>query len=560
MEPAAPMITSRHLRRQLQRRGAFWMVLSGLGCWPFAGGLLAQHATATVARTRSDARPALPEAAAITVEGIFRHNEFASMPMPDVQWLKDGRSYVTLRPNTDGGGTDILRVDAATGATTVLVSAQTLVDTSGGRMTVESLTMSPDETKALVFHGSVRVWRSNTRGRYDVVDFATGRVTPLWRQSALQMFATFSPDGKSVAFVRDNNLVVTDLATGTERQLTTDGSAEIINGTSDWVYEEELGLREAYRWSPDSRRIVFWRFDQSAVPSYPLLDVLSLEPKVMPLRYPMAGQPNSSVRVGVLDVAPGVSGAPTPTWLDVGGDTGVYVTRMSWISADSLLIQRLPRRQNRIDMLVRSATTGQGRTLLTDTDSAYVDAREQPVWVNGGREFLWLSDRSGWRQMYLYSRSGALVRQVTTDGSDVLAVAGVDSTRGTVYVQEAAPDATQRQVYRYSLGAPSGNGRATGGTRVTATAGSHIWSVAPGARYTIDVSSRLADPPVASLLELPGATPVRVLVDNAALTHKLAALAIRPPDFIKVPMPDGTVLDRWRIVPRTSTVRANTRC
>jgi dipeptidyl-peptidase-4 len=139
---------------------------------------------------------------------------------------------------------------------------------------------------------------------------------------------------------------------------------------------------------------------------------------------------------------------------------------------------------------------------------------------------------------------------VTTDGSDVLSVAGVDSARGIVYVEEAAPDATQRQVYRYSLSAPSGNARVAGGARVTLTVGSHIWSAAPGAHYAIDVSSRLADPPVATVLELPGATPVRVLVDNAMLTRKLAALAIRPPDFIKVPMPDGTVLDGWRIAPQ----------
>jgi dipeptidyl-peptidase-4 len=443
-----------------------------------------------------------------------------------------------------------LRVDARTGAVTVLAPATALVDSGGKRFTVESMRLSADETKALLFHNSVRVWRSNTRGVYHVIDFATQRLTPLSTRPGLQMFASFSPDGRSAAFVRENNLYVTDLATGAERALTMDGSADIINGTTDWAYEEELGLREAFRWSPDSRRIAFWRFDQSSITPYPLEDVMSLNPRVVTIRYPLAGAPNSSVRVGVLEV-PSVVGEQHPaTWLDVGGDTGIYVTRMSWLGPDSLLIQRLPRRQNRVDLLVRSAITGQGRTLVSDADSAYVDAREQPMWLNGGREFLWMSDRSGWRQVYLYSRSGALLRQLTADGHDVLSIAGVDSAHASVYVEEAAPDATERQIYRYQLAGPSGgNSAAMSGIRVTPTAGSHAWTLAPGAHYAIDISSRLSGPPVATLIELPSGTPVRTLVDNAVLIRRMAALAVRPPDYLKVPMPDGTVLDGWRIAP-----------
>jgi dipeptidyl-peptidase-4 len=451
--------------------------------------------------------------------------------MPTVRWMHDGHSFVDIKPSV-GGGSDIVRTDVATGETQVLAAANEL-----SRLTIEDVALSPDESTLLLFHDSVRLWRTNTRGTYHRFDLKTRRLTPLSAAPGLQMFAKFSPDGRSVAFARNHDLwVVTN--TGAERRLTTDGSDDIINGTTDWAYEEELRLRDAFRWSPDSRRIAYWRFDQSRIPVYPILDDSTLYPHVLPLRYPKAGEPNSSVTVGVLDLGTGGT-----RWLDVGGDTGIYVARMEWSGPDTLEIARLPRRQNRLDVLMVPAAGGVTRTVLSEQDSAYVDVTD-PVWVDGGREFLWLSDRSGWRQVYLYDRSGRVVRQVTRDGADVLGIAGVDEAAGTVYVVAAAPDATQRQVYRYRL-------RGGDGVRVTPERGSHALNLAPGAHWAIDVHSTIADPPTATVLALPAMSRTRVLVDNAALRRTLDSLAIRAPEFIRVPMPDGARLDGYRIVPAT---------
>jgi dipeptidyl-peptidase 4 len=343
-----------------------------------------------------------------------------------------------------------------------------------------------------------------------------------------------------VAFARDHDLWVVTLNTagaGAERRLTVDGSDDIINGTTDWVYEEELHLRDAFRWSRDSRRIAYWRFDQSRIPVYPLLDDSTLYPRVLPLRYPKAGEPNSSVKVGVLDLGTG-----NTRWLDVGGDTGIYVARMEWSGSDSLEIARLPRRQNRLDLLMVHAATGGTRTVLSERDSAYVDVTA-PEWIDGGRQFLWLSDRGGWRQLYLYDRSGRVIRQVTADGADVLGVAGVDEKAGTVYVVVAAPDPTQRQVFRYRL---RGGDAAV---RVTADRGSHTMTIAPGAHWAVDVHSTIADPPTAAVVALPGLARTRVLVDNAALKRSVDSLGVRAPAFMQVPMPDGSRLDAYRIVP-----------
>jgi dipeptidyl-peptidase-4 len=355
----------------------------------------------------------------------------------------------------------------------------------------------------------------------------------------LQMFAKFSPDSRSVAYVRGNDLWVTDLSTGQGRRLTTDGSDDIINGTTDWVYEEELGLRDAFRWSPDSKRLAYWRFDQSAVPAYPIVDETDgLYPTVSVLRYPKAGTPNSRVTVGVVSALGGQT-----RWLDVGPDTGQYVARMEWVTDDSLAVQRLPRKQDRLDLLLVSATTGAGRTVLTDRDSAYVDVEGDAVtWLDGGRRLLLRSDRTGWRQFFLYDRAGKQLRQITADGVDYLDVAAVDEKSGVAYLTAAAPTPMERNVFRCPLAAGSCR-------RVTSTPGTHALNVSPNGQLAIDVRSRLGEVPTAALHELPSMRVVRALTDNAAVSSRLAASGLRRPEFIKVPMPDGTLLDGYRIAP-----------
>jgi dipeptidyl-peptidase 4 len=474
----------------------------------------------------------------ITVERIFASPDFRGGAIPQPAWLSSGSSYIEARPARDGG-TELVKVDIATGSETVLAKADQLA-ADGKSLDVEDLTLSGDAQIAILFHNSVQVWRQNTRGIFHVFDFRTGKLTPVSVKPGLQMFAKVSPDGRKVGFVRDNNVFVTDLASGREEQLTTDGSESIINGTTDWVYEEELGLRDAFRWSPDSKHIAFWRFDQSAVPAMPIVnETARVYPEVATLRYPKAGQPNARVKVGVITLA-----SKAKTWLDVGPDTGQYFARMEWVGGDSLAVQRMPRKQNSVDVLLLSAATGRGRTVMTDRDSAYVDVENGDLrWIGKGqRQFLWLSDRTGWRQLFLYGRDGKVVRQLTTDGMDVLEVLGVDEANGSVYVSAAAPTPAERNVYRVSL-----NGGAM--TRVTTQPGTHIVSISPDARYAADIYTTIASPAVATLYALPSMSPIRVLQDNAPLKARLSQLSIRPAQFIKVPMPDGTQLDGYRIVP-----------
>ena len=480
---------------------------------------------------------AVPPAAAqrgaeLTVDAIT-HGAFAGARMPEPQWLADGSAYFDLRPAADSGR-EIVRVSAVTGATTVVAPSQSLVS-NGRKLEVESISISHDGAKILLFHNSVRVWRQNTRGVYDVLDVATGRVTPLSTVAGLQMFAKFSPDGRRAAFVRANNLFVTDLATHEEHALTNDGSDVIINGTSDWVYEEELAIRDAFRWSPDSKRIAFWRFDQSPISIFPMLDELSLVAKVIPERYPRPGDRNSKVTVGVVN-----ADTRATTWLHTG--EGEYIASLAWAGPDSVAIQRMPRTQNQIDLLMLSAASGDGRTVLTERNSAWVDVDEQtPRWLSNGAMFLWPSERSGWRQYYVYKRDGTLVGRVTRDGVDVSSLAGVDEKRGYVYAIAAAPTPMQRQLFRYPL---------KGGSemRVTTEPGSHRVSISPDGTVMVDIHSTAQLPGAASLVSLAPGGARHVLEANAGLRKTLEGLT-RAPEFFQVPMPDGTKLNAFRILP-----------
>jgi dipeptidyl-peptidase-4 len=502
--------------------------------------------------------------APLSPERIFRSRDFAVQGLPSVQWMQDGRSYLNVKP--DIGGTALVKVDAVTGAETVLVPVGVLKDANGAPLDVEDVTLSADERKALIFHSSVRVWRTNTRGVYHVVDFATQRVTPLVSPGSLgtvtptasatgpgflatglasgasdpdlQMFAKFSPDGHKVAYGRANDLWVKDLRTGADTRLTTDGSDDVINGTTDWVSEEELGLRDAFRWSPDSRRIAFWRFDQREVPAFPIVDELGTYPRVATLRYPKAGAANARVTVHVID-ADGTARRA----LDVGPDTGQYITRMEWVDADSISVQRMPRRQVQLDVMLVSATTGTGRTIVTERDSAYVNVEGEPVvWLPDRQRFLLRSDRSGWQQYYLYRRDGRLLGRITRDSMDVLDLLAIDAKAGVAYVQVAWPDATQQQLMRVSL-----DGRRQ--QRLTTGDGSHSMLVSPAATFMFSAYSRLGVPPVVSLYTLPRMVKVRELTDNATVRARLVTQGLQPAQRITVPMPDGTRLDAYRIVP-----------
>ena len=476
------------------------------------------------------------QAPALTVHSIWGTREFAS-DLVSLTWMKDGTAYTTTQTDS-AGHTDLYRVDALSGKTQLLLRGTELVPPGAQQpIAIEEYRFSTDGMKLLIFTNSARVWRQNTKGTYYVWDFTAKRLIPVSAKPGYQMFAKFSPDGRMVAFVRANNIYMTDLATGGETALTADGGDSVINGTSDWVYEEELDLRDAFRWSPDGGRIAFWRFDQTAIPTFYLLDADSLYPQLVPVRYPKAGMPNSEVKIGVVDV-----GTRQTTWVDLGGDKDIYVAAMDFAgSSNEIWLTRLNRHQDRLDLLLADAQRGASRVIMTDRDSAWVDAN-QPRWINGGKQFLFVSERDGYDQVYLFNRDGSLLRRVTPGGWDVLQVYGVDEKKQVLYCGGAIDGPLGRPLVRIGL---DGKGLA----RISTEPGTHGIEFDPTFQLYADTYSRSGIPPVQTLRRADGRL-VRTLADNAALAAKVTALGLVRPEFITLKTPDGVELNAWIIKPK----------
>ena len=504
-------------------------ILVGVSSFLLAALPLAGQRAAATAAPATRAEP-------LTVHGLWATRDFAS-DLVSVAWDRDGTSFTTTDADA-AGNTDLYRVDAVTGRKDVLVRGADLV-VRGERkpIAIEEYQFSGDGRKLLIFSNSARVWRRNTKGTFYVWDFAARRLTPISTKPGYQEFAKLSPDAGLVGFVRDNNIYVTDLASGMETALTTDGGANIINGTSDWVYEEELDLRDAFRWSPDGKRIAFWRLDQAAIPSFYLVNQDSLYPELIPVHYPKAGTANSQVRIGVVEVASGHT-----TWIDLGTEREIYVAAMDFAgSADEIWLTRLNRHQDHLDVMLADTRTGASHVVVTDSDAAWVDAHE-PQWINGGKQFLLVSDRDGYAQAYLFNRDGTLVRRVTPGGWDVLEVFGVDEQAKLLYFTGAIDGALERPVLRIGLDG-------AGLTRLSTERGTHDALFDPTFARYVDTYSRAGVPPVETLRQAGGAA-IRTLADNATLVRKLEGLALRPPEFITVPSADGQALNAWVIKPK----------
>ncbi|HEX6373201.1 MAG TPA: S9 family peptidase [Longimicrobium sp.] len=495
---------------------------------------LAVGLAALLAAAPTPAQQAQTPPSQLTVERIFS-GEFRLQGLPAIQWLNDGQRYTFV-----GDGGDLMVEDAASGRREVLVPASALVPQGAQRpIAIEDYQWSANERKLLIYTNTQRVWRSNTRGKYYVWDLDRRALAPVSTQNGWQQFAKFSPDGSRVGFVRDNDLFVADLAGGREVRLTQDGSETIINGTFDWVYEEELGLQDGWRWSPDGQRIAFWRIDQSPVRTfYMIQETDSLYSQPIALRYPKAGTPNPIARIGVV----GVGGGAT-TWMDTGNDPEALLARMEWAeSPTEVMIQRANRIQNRVDVLLADATTGRTRPLFTESDAAWVDVHDDFHWIEGGRQFLWSSERDGFNHLYVYNRDGSVARQLTRGPWEVTRVMGVDERGGWVYFGATEEGPAERHVYRVRL-----NGRG-GVEQLSREAGTHNATISPAGTYYLDAYSTISTPAVTRLHRANGAE-VRTLVDNARVRETLGRLAVRAPEFFTIRTQDGTELNAWMIKP-----------
>lgn len=481
----------------------------------------------------------------LTLDRIFLGREFSAERFGRVQWLNDGSGYMTLEPSRIvNGGRDIVKHDPATGQRQILVSADLLIPGGSSEpLAIESYSWSQDGKKLLIFTNAQRVWRRNTRGDYWVLDLANRKLSQLGGEAepSTLMFAKFSPEGDRVAYVLKNNIYVEDLKTGRIQPLTFDGSKTVINGTSDWTYEEEFGIRDGFRWSPDGRHIAFWNLDSSGVGEFRMINNTdTLYPRIITFRHAKVGTTNSACRIGVVN-----SNGGEPIWFDPsrGNSRAYYIARMEWAGPEEIVFQWLNRLQNTDDVILGDIRTGEFRPVLKEKDEAWVDVQDIN-WIDDGRSFLWLSERDGWQHIYRVERSTGQTRLLTPGDFDALSIESVDEKKGWVYFMACPDNPTQRFLYRARLD------RKAKIVRVTPeeAAGSHSYQISSDARWAIHTESSFGVPPMTDLVELPGHKTARALVRNEELRNKLNGLARGGSEFFRVNI--GEVeLDGWMMKP-----------
>jgi dipeptidyl-peptidase-4 len=418
---------------------------------------------------------------------------------------------------------------------------------------VKNFTVSSDKSKLLLFTNTKRVWRLETRGDYWVFDIASKQAKQIGASlpGSSLMFAKFSPDNSKVAYVSDYNVYVEDIATGKISKLTNDGNRKHINGTFDWVYEEEFSCRDGILWSPDSKHLAFWQLDATKIRDFYMINNTdSVYSHIVPVEYPMAGESPSPAKIGIADVTSGET-----KWVPVPGDPQQhYIPRIEWNSPTDLFIQQLNRHQNESKILSYNSRDNNVTEVFTDKDEAWIDVytpwenpysvdfRHEIRWINGGKEFIWFSERDGWRHVYRIAKDGKSTL-VTKGDYDVMDIRLVDEKSGTLYFLASPNNATQKYLYKTRL---DGSGKLELVTP-DSEKGTHDYQLSPGGKYAYHTFSNAYTKPVNEWVSLPQHTPLN---DGESIASKLkTAEQGKTVEFFKVKTADGVEMDAWMVRP-----------
>ncbi|HYG01638.1 MAG TPA: DPP IV N-terminal domain-containing protein, partial [Chryseosolibacter sp.] len=469
-----------------------------------------------------------------------------------LRWAPDGKSFYRIETN------EIALYTLPAASRTVFVGAD-LLTPSGQEspLEVEEFSLSNDQKRILIYTDSRQVWRINTRGNYWVLEPAKKSLKKLGASLAESslMFAKFSPDGTKVAYVSNYNLFVEDLASGKITQLTTDGNRKFINGTFDWVYEEEFACRDGFRWSPDSKSLAYWQIDaRDTKDFYMINNTDSVYSRIIPVEYPKVGQMPSGCRIGVVDI----NSAQTK-WMNIEGDPRQhYIVRLEYIpGTNDFIIQQLNRKQNHSKLIRCNASTGDASTINEEKDAAWVDVyspasaenaydvdfKHNVDWLANGKEFLWTSEKDGWRHLYRISSDGKKETLVTKGNFDVISLKAIDQKNNVVYFLASPDNATQKYLYKSRL---DGKGMIE---RVTPKGmdGSHKYNISPTAVYAQHSFSNTYTKPSAEFISLPAHKPLN---EKESIASKLTSLeGAKTTEFFKVKTEDGVEMDGWMVKP-----------
>ncbi|WP_288883938.1 S9 family peptidase [Pedobacter panaciterrae] len=459
---------------------------------------------------------------------------FGKANAQDIKWAKDGNSYYEVSQG------EIVSISLPLNERKTIVSRNLLYSSGNtGLGEIKSFEISEDGTKVLLYTNSKKVWRYETRGDYFVADLKTNQLTQVGKDKPASslMFSKFSPDGNKVAYVSKHNLYVDDLTSKTSKALTTDGTERLINGTFDWVYEEEFDCRDGFRWSPDGQSIAYWQIDATKIKNFLMIDNTdSIYSFTIPVEYPKVGENPSSCKVGIVNIA-----SAKTNWLEVPGDQiQNYIPRMDWIpSSNEVILQQLNREQNVSKLFVADASSGQVKNIYTETDKAWIDVAKGWDWINDGKEFIWMSESDGWRHLYRISKDGKKHTLITQGNYDVIEKSLIDEKNGQIYFIASPTNATQKYLFKTKL---------SGGKAEMVTPsilkGTHSYEISPNGVFARHTYQSASVPPITEWMKL---TTLNPLTMEGSVTNQLGRM--RPPknkvEFFKVTTEDGIELDGW---------------
>lgn len=487
----------------------------------------------------------LPAQKPITLEDIWTNGAFNTKGVPGFRFQNDGVHFTRL----DDGliGQYDLRNGERSG---VIFDAKSLAENAapGWEGKFSNYAFSADESKLLLASGTEQIYRWSSKSDYFVYDLKT-KILARLHEGPKQRYATFSPDGRKVAFVVENDLYYKDLPSGKTTRVTNDGKENaIINGASDWVYEEEFELVRAFQWSPDGQKLAFLRFDESAVPEFTMEMYKGGDyPELVTFKYPKVGEKNATVSAHIYDLAS--AGTLTVQTEAAGSPEEFYLPRIAWTPGSQLCVTRMNRHQNQLRLLLADPATGLCNTLLEENSKYYLDVQE-PVFLSGGSGFLWQSEKSGFNHLYRYDMQGRQQAVLTKGDWDVTGFYGVDEKNDLAFYQAAAKNPMQREIYSVKL-----NGKSR--SKLSGQEGFHSAQFSSTFDYFIHTYSTANTPPQYAVCNRAGKT-IRQLEQNAAVKDQQAECGTLPVEFFKVPVknassPSGAPwngeLNGWMIKP-----------
>ena len=470
----------------------------------------------------------------ISIEAIYS-GVFRAKGMDDLQALKNTNQYTVLNFDRTSNSSQIDLYDFAT-----LKKVATLIDTKDFKNLegIDSYTFSTDEKSILIATNSDQIFRYSFVANYFIYEIASNKVTPLFDYKIQE--PTFSPDGTQIAYAKDNNLFIYNIGTKTSNQITTDGKKNaVINGITDWVYEEEFAFVRAFDWSGDSKKLAYIRFDESQVPEFSMsMFRKDLYPNVETFKYPKAGEKNSEVSLHIYDV-----NTTSSKEINLKNYTDFYIARLKWTNdANVLSAQVLNRHQDNLDLLFVDANSGTPKVVLNEKDKAYIDVTDNLTFLKDN-SFIWTSEKNGFNHIYVYDKMGKLKNQVTNGNWEVTNYYGFDEKNQTVFYQSVENGSINRDVYRIGL-----NGKNK--VRLSQNTGTNAATFSPNFNYFINSFSSASQPTTYTLNDAKSGKELQSIENNSGLVEKLKAYNLPSKEFFVLKTAKGNELNAWIMKPK----------